>query len=176
MEKVKELNCFDAVVQVLRKTFVYKGRARRMEFWSWTLLQGFFYMMCRLFLSSESYQNMLFNQQYLPLYLLILLSLLLYIPTISVAIRRLHDINRSGWWYGAFVIVNIIMFLVLFFAIVFSPKIYVVSSFVYVIYLLFALVYSILLIVWNFFEGTHGPNKYGEDPKYEVIEDETTHK
>ena len=26
------------------------------------------------------------------------MTLILVIPTINVATRRLHDVNRSGWW------------------------------------------------------------------------------
>lgn len=33
-----------------------------------------------------------------------ILSLVLLIPSISVAVRRLHDIDRSGWWYLLFLI------------------------------------------------------------------------
>ena len=35
---------------------------------------------------------------FLPLFLNSLFSLLVFIPSISVSIRRLHDINKSGWW------------------------------------------------------------------------------
>jgi len=28
-----------------------------------------------------------------------LISLALALPSISVSVRRLHDTNRSGWWY-----------------------------------------------------------------------------
>lgn len=29
----------------------------------------------------------------------ILYSLVLLVPGIAIAVRRLHDINKSGWWY-----------------------------------------------------------------------------
>ena len=35
---------------------------------------------------------------FLPLFLNSLFSLIVFIPSISVSIRRLHDINKSGWW------------------------------------------------------------------------------
>jgi uncharacterized membrane protein YhaH (DUF805 family) len=40
-----------------------------------------------------------------------LLSLALCLPNWSVAVRRLHDSNRSGWW----VLVPIVAFVFLFF-------------------------------------------------------------
>src|SRR5262249_45067841 len=45
-----------------------------------------------------------------------LIGLGLLLPNLSVAIRRLHDINRSGWWFLIFLIpiVGLIMWLVWF--------------------------------------------------------------
>ena len=34
-----------------------------------------------------------------PILLIFLLSLPLLLPSIAVTVRRLHDTNRSGWWY-----------------------------------------------------------------------------
>ena len=31
-------------------------------------------------------------------------SLVLLLPSLAVAVRRLHDIDRSGWWYLIIVI------------------------------------------------------------------------
>jgi uncharacterized membrane protein YhaH (DUF805 family) len=28
-----------------------------------------------------------------------LVALALFIPSLAVSVRRLHDINKSGWWY-----------------------------------------------------------------------------
>jgi uncharacterized membrane protein YhaH (DUF805 family) len=28
-----------------------------------------------------------------------LISVLIFVPSTTVAARRLHDINRSGWWW-----------------------------------------------------------------------------
>jgi len=32
-------------------------------------------------------------------YLYVLANLLLFLPGLSVLVRRLHDTNRTGWWY-----------------------------------------------------------------------------
>ena len=29
----------------------------------------------------------------------IIISLPILLPTIAVSVRRLHDLNKSGWWY-----------------------------------------------------------------------------
>ena len=31
-------------------------------------------------------------------YLSIIISIVFLLPTISVTVRRLHDVNKSGWW------------------------------------------------------------------------------
>ena len=45
-----------------------------------------------------------------PLYTLN--ALVLFIPGIAVAVRRLHDIDRSGWWFLlAFTVIGILLLL-----------------------------------------------------------------
>ncbi|MBP3669670.1 MAG: DUF805 domain-containing protein [Bacteroides sp.] len=58
------------------------GRARRSEFWYWTLAN----LLIGIVLG------------WIP-FIGILISIALFIPSIAVGIRRLHDIGKSGWWY-----------------------------------------------------------------------------
>lgn len=81
----------DAIESGFRKYFQFSGRASRSEFWYWVLFNilggiviGFF----------DAF--ILRMPQLRPLG--IIFSLTMIIPNISVTIRRLHDINRSGWW------------------------------------------------------------------------------
>lgn len=40
-------------------------------------------------------------------------SLLLFLPGLAVSIRRLHDIDRTGWWWLiAFTVIGIILLLI----------------------------------------------------------------
>lgn len=73
---------FNYFLRVLRRAFDFNTRSTRAEFWWYTLfeiLTAFAIAIILPFLS--------------PLYTLVLM-----IPSIAVAIRRLHDINKSGWW------------------------------------------------------------------------------
>ena len=36
-------------------------------------------------------------------------SLAFLLPNIAITIRRLHDTGRSGWWYGAYYLVQIVL-------------------------------------------------------------------
>lgn len=69
------------------------------------------------------------------------------IPMIAVQVRRLHDRGVSGWWYLAYIIGGMVL-----------PEVPEVGN---GLNSLLALGW----IVWMFFPGTKGPNKYGDDPK-----------
>ena len=48
-----------------------------------------------------------------PRYLTTLYGLFVFLPTLTVVVRRLHDIGRSGWWlagyYGVAFVCTILM-------------------------------------------------------------------
>src|ERR1041385_4655713 len=71
----------------------FSGRAPRPEYWWWFL--------ATLIISTIAYiiDNLIGLKvvgSYGPLYLIVALGLL--VPGIAVAVRRLHDTNRTGWW------------------------------------------------------------------------------
>jgi uncharacterized membrane protein YhaH (DUF805 family) len=75
------LNFTDAIKSVLSKYASTTGRARRSEYWYWTLATALLsILVCRIY------------------FLLIITSLTLICPTICLTIRRLHDIGKSDWW------------------------------------------------------------------------------
>ena len=87
-----------AISSGLKKFFTFAGRAPRSEYW-------FFY----LFFVISIVVGVVLDQtlgiasfdengeyEYGPLSMIAVLGL--FIPQISVAVRRLHDIDRSGWW------------------------------------------------------------------------------
>lgn len=96
----------DLMFQPLRKYAVFSGRARRSEFWFfWLFLIGIevaFSILIGLAGGSITDPTNRFGamsgpaQALFALYALVMLGLL--IPSIAVAIRRLHDTNRSAWW------------------------------------------------------------------------------
>jgi uncharacterized membrane protein YhaH (DUF805 family) len=75
-------------LDVIKKYAVFTGRARRKEYWMYTL----FYVIGFVVLS------ILEGVVGLPGVLSSVYSLGLLLPSIGVGIRRLHDINRTGWW------------------------------------------------------------------------------
>lgn len=79
----------------------FKGRANRAEFWYWVL---FFWIAVAigaildvvLLPEVASSSNTGLGQIFLPINLV---GLALFIPNISVFVRRLHDTDHKGWWW-----------------------------------------------------------------------------
>lgn len=179
MEETR-MGFFEAVKTCLKKSFVFKGRARRSEFWWWTLFSTVFSFTASLPAEEISEDNVLL----MVLYTLGALALCVYlgIANFAVATRRLHDIGRSGWWYGATLIFGAVwgvwMIVKMFgiiggmnpahvdvesdaFAFTLLKEMWAVVLIPYVIYI----AYSILLLVWYCKDSQPGANKYGENPK-----------
>ena len=79
----------DWYIEVLKKYAVFSGRARRKEYWLFTLFT--IIIICVLFLVEELAGA--------PGVITGLYYLAVLIPSIAVLVRRLHDTNRSGWWF-----------------------------------------------------------------------------
>ena len=80
-------------LEVWKKFAQFDGRARRSEYWYFFLFNfivAFVLALIDVFILGGS------ESGFLPL--TILYSLAVIIPGLAVTIRRLHDIDRSGWW------------------------------------------------------------------------------
>lgn len=74
-------------VAVLKNYVGFSGRARRAEYWQFTLFNIIALVAC--FVIDLAIKSPI-------LYALYALAVLL--PSLAVAVRRLHDTDRSGWW------------------------------------------------------------------------------
>jgi uncharacterized membrane protein YhaH (DUF805 family) len=81
-------------LDVLRKYAVFSGRARRMEYWMFVLFNLIIALVLGAIDGLLGIQGVLGG----------LYSLAVLIPSLAVAVRRLHDTNRSGWW----ILINLI--------------------------------------------------------------------
>jgi len=79
----------EAIRTVLNKYADFSGRARRSEYWYWTLAVIVAIVVCLILTAIAHTLG-------LVLYLLVLLGTL--VPGLAVGVRRLHDTGRSGWW------------------------------------------------------------------------------
>jgi uncharacterized membrane protein YhaH (DUF805 family) len=113
---------------------------------------------------------------------MILFWLALLIPTIAVQVRRLHDLNRSGWWIGGFYLLYAIYMAVLLGVLGAgiaagmegSPDPTPGTSALFAgtgILALVMMAYGIVLLVFYCLPGTKGANRYGADPYGEDVAD-----
>ena len=86
------MNFVDAVKSGFQNYVTFSGRAARSQYWYWALF-------CILVgICSVVIDAALFPQSYMrPVNAIA--ELVLFLPTLAVSIRRLHDLDRSGWWF-----------------------------------------------------------------------------
>jgi uncharacterized membrane protein YhaH (DUF805 family) len=91
----------------------FKGRARRSEYWYFALMNLIILVIATVLDSTLGMNFAPFPYGYL--YLLVVLTT--FIPGLAVAVRRLHDVGKSGWFYfiALIPIIGAIWLLVLFF-------------------------------------------------------------
>lgn len=98
-----------SVRTVLGKYATFSGRAQRSEYW-WFALFTFVAGVILAFIDGIVFGMAAGGQ---PVSILSgLFSLAMLLPGIAVAVRRLHDIDRTGWWLLLFLI-PVLGFLVL---------------------------------------------------------------
>ncbi len=80
-------------LKVLKQFADFNGRARRKEYWMFVLFNLIFAIVASMIdnILGFSFKGV----PYGPLYIIYALAVL--IPGIAVAVRRLHDIGKSGW-------------------------------------------------------------------------------
>ncbi|GLY31109.1 DUF805 domain-containing protein [Kineosporia sp. NBRC 101731] len=79
----------DAVRTVLTKKYVdFSGRARRSEYWFWTLFAVIVTVVAAIIDAVIGFQIVTY-----------IAFVALLLPGIAVTVRRLHDTGRSGFWY-----------------------------------------------------------------------------
>ena len=87
------MNFTEAVTTAFQNYFNFQIRSRRSEYWYFSL---FLFL---VFIATELADMLLFNtvvSESGPLYVITMLAT--FIPSLAVSVRRLHDIERSGWF------------------------------------------------------------------------------
>jgi|SRR5271169_4657524 uncharacterized membrane protein YhaH (DUF805 family) len=80
----------EAIATCFRKYVVFSGRAQRPEYWYWFLFGLLIAILAAIV------DHAIFGPKTEVISTLTSLGLLL--PGLAVIVRRLHDIDRSGWW------------------------------------------------------------------------------
>jgi len=94
-----------------------------------------------------------------------LTSIALLLPSTAVAVRRLHDTGRSGWWIGGFYLVlaglSGIMAVVLASAPLAGDAAVGLMMGLFMLMGLGMLIYAIVMLVFFCLRGTPGENRFG---------------
>jgi len=92
----------DSFLEVIRKYADFNGRSRRKEYWMFTLFVILIYL--ALFIAGALLAAVVAKDSHgaaglvflAPFYLF---CLAMFIPSLAVGVRRLHDTGKSGWWF-----------------------------------------------------------------------------
>lgn len=90
-------NFFETNASTLNKAFTINGTSSRREYWYFIL---FTWLATAISLVIDHFigGDMVYN----------IVNILLFVPTLTAAVRRMHDSNHRGWWL-LFPIVNFIL-------------------------------------------------------------------
>lgn len=78
-------------LKVLRQYADFSGRARRTEFWIFTLIDRVILISLFIVPSLMNFNPILVS------FIAYGYAIALFIPTLAVSVRRLHDVGKSGW-------------------------------------------------------------------------------
>ncbi len=124
-------------VRALTKNFAqFNGRARRAEYWGYTLfaiLAYFVLLVVDVVLSVAFYGTDQYGEPNVVPVLFILFAIYNILPSIAITVRRLHDQDISGWLY----LINLVPY-----------------------------VGGLVLLVFMLLDSKPATNKHGPSPKY----------
>lgn len=83
-------------LKVMKSYATFKGRATRSEYWYFML---FYILMLVLPLIIAGFIGLGEDGKNIMTGIALIVLIIHIIPSLAVSVRRLHDINLSGWWY-----------------------------------------------------------------------------
>ena len=120
----------------------FQGRARRAEYWSFTLVN-------LLFLIPLLILGLALGGKNIVLIVAVAYYLAIIVPHLAVTVRRLHDSGRTGWWVFASAVLGGVANLMPFFLSLGS-----------------SLIFAVIMLGFLVSDSDYGTNKWGDSPKY----------
>ena len=149
-----DMSPLDWALRPIKKYAVFHGRAPRAEYWWYYLATVVVGIPVRLLDKGFGTHQTLST----------ILDLALLLPWLGVTIRRLHDIDRSGWWLlGLVGAIGVAAFVVLGTG-VDSPGSRALPFTAMIIAILVLLAVVVTFLIFMVLPGTDGSNRYGPDP------------
>lgn len=150
--------------------FSFHGRANRVDFWvvsiGLTFMQVVIGMLGGLAIASALRPTLTVEQTAIVSGVFTLLIQLAFLwPISAVAVRRSHDRNLSGWWYGVYQLAGIaVAIIVIVLEVLRIPETPVMTNALNTFDALHILAALALMILLGFLPGTPSANKYGLPP------------
>ena len=142
-------------LKVIRNYTGFSGRARRKEYWMFALFNIIFSTILTI-IDKSLKLNISYTQYGI---LNTLYSLAIFLPSLAVMVRRLHDIGKSGWYIFIFIIPIFVAAVIVLMlksegntTWILLPALVIVATAIWII-VLFAT------------DGEKGDNKWGPNPK-----------
>jgi uncharacterized membrane protein YhaH (DUF805 family) len=175
-----------AITTCLRKYAVFSGRATRAEFWWWVL--AVFIVSIAVSIVDGVISAVTGGKVEEVLSAVFFLAVLL--PNLTVTVRRLHDIGKTGWWLLLWIVAGIGPWVVLaglvmvavwgslvaagsapgpaefFFELLTGLALIWILA---ILGLIFAILVSLAIVIWQIVwlarQGEAGANRHGPDPR-----------
>ena len=188
--KIITMNWF---IKCFKQYADFKGRARRREFWWFTLINFIIIFILVIGMIVPLVGSLLNNPEFMEMasdssfdaqtygsefeadiyrqmlhtpffYIYVIYALIILVPSLAVTVRRLHDTGRSGWW-ALLILVGYLPNLI---KANLNPGVGM-----NIILALLSLAACVVLIVFMFLDSQPGSNKWGPNPKEPNWDDET---
>lgn len=153
-------NLWDWYWDCLKNYNTFSGRASRSEYW-YFVLGNVLVTAALLYLGIRTGAHSFWGALY-GLY-----NIFIFLPAMAVAFRRFHDVNFSGWWVSAPVIVVFLLSFASGFIRAYNRRsgIFDEPSALYFLTGLILIVYPLFIVVIACLKGTKGANRFGPAPK-----------
>ena len=150
--------------------FSFSGRANRMDFWlvsvGLTFLQLLITLLAGLMIGMLALHWLPPDQQ--PIAALgfrLIVQLLFLWPITALAVRRSHDRNMSGWWYGASALFGLgLMIAAVALELSGIPEGQTETLILGGLSLAQLAIWLVFLVILGFLPGTRGANRFGPAP------------
>lgn len=139
-----------AAMLPLRRYTRFAGRSSRIEFWSYTIAASALQIIVAVAATPISWP----------------LCLALFPPSLAVLVRRLHDVDRSGWWAAPLPVLSFaLLFMYAMTSVILGDETGKQILIAAGLSLLAILVLGTTLLVWTCRRGTLAQNRFGSPPQ-----------
>lgn len=151
---------------VIKCSLDFKGRSPRKEYWMFYIGNIIVFIALLILLTLVLYVlNIADYKKLVAVYsiFVIIWRILLLLPGFSLATRRFHDTNKSGWLTVLFFACN--FFFGYLSSVLENARIHNYNITILALIVIICIVIDLwLFIILGFFKGENGPNQYGPNP------------